>query len=406
MNGEAAIWITGIGAVSPLGSNFQEIAEQLFSGATAIARVRGFDVSDHPCQIASQLDPLPCPAEFEEAAYDKLLPLVQCAVSCTLAALKDADVWRQRDRRRIGLVLGLGSEWMSHWDTHAQRGSSLVLEADPHRQGTAQTVSQMLELSGPTITVGAACASGNHALAQACAWLRLGWVDGCLAGGCDMGVTPYSLASFGNLRALSRRNDAPATSVRPFDRDRDGMVLGEGGVLFYLERAEIARRRAREPYGQVAGIGLTSDAHHLVVPNPNSTQAINAMQQALAAAGLNCDDIDYINAHATGTPLGDANEAGMIRTLLGPHYKRVPVSSTKSMTGHLLGAAAAIEALACLAAIQFKQIPPTINLEHPDPKCELLHVANTSQQRQVRVALSNSFGFGGHNSALILTAIA
>jgi 3-oxoacyl-[acyl-carrier-protein] synthase II len=236
-------------------------------------------------------------------------------------------------------------------------------------------------------------------------WVQLGWVDVCLAGACDIGVTPHSLASFGNLRALSRRNEQPAAAIRPFDRDRDGMVLGEGGAVFLLESAQRARIRKAHAYGEISAVGMTSDAHHLVIPSQDPAQAIAAVQQALEMARVNVDDVDYVNAHATGTPVGDACEARILQAVFGSSYARVPVSSTKSMTGHLLSAAAAIEALACLAAIAFGTIPPTINLDHPDPECDLCHVANTAVERQVRVAISNSFGFGGHNTSLVLKAV-
>jgi 3-oxoacyl-[acyl-carrier-protein] synthase II len=212
------------------------------------------------------------------------------------------------------------------------------------------------------------------------------------------------MAAFGNLRALSRRNDSPAQALRPFDCDRDGMVLGEGGGVFVLEPSERARARGRKEYAQVAGVGITSDAYHLVIPNPDATQAIAAMREGLAAAKIDPSEIDYVNAHATGTPVGDICEARIIQTVLGAEISRVPVSSTKSMTGHLLAAAAAIEAIACLTAMTYGAIPPTINLDKVDPDCQLCHVANEARQQKVRVAVSNSFGFGGHNTSLVLKA--
>jgi 3-oxoacyl-[acyl-carrier-protein] synthase II len=283
-----------------------------------------------------------------------------------------------------------------------RRGGDLIYDAARPQPSAVDATARALELSGPTMSVAAACASGNHALAQACDWLQMGWVDVCLAGACDMGVTPYSLASFGNLRALSRRNDAPAEAVRPFDCDRDGMVLGEGGAIFVLEGADHARKSGRNAYAEVAGVGMTSDAHHLVIPSPDSTYSVAAMRQSLSMAELNPEDVDYVNAHATGTPVGDACEARSLQTVFGEHCADVPVSSTKSMTGHLLGAAAAIETLACLTAMTHNAIPPTINLDRPDPECNLRHVANVAEERIVRVAMSNSFGFGGHNTSLLL----
>jgi 3-oxoacyl-[acyl-carrier-protein] synthase II len=399
---EQPVWITGIGAVSPLGSNFAEISDSLLAGKSAIRPVSGFDASEHPCQIAGQLSLPGCPWEIDADIYESGFPLDQCAIWCCLQALKDAGIWGDRCNLRIGLVLGVAAEEMSHWDTDARRGGQLIHDASRSRICTAAMTRKALELQGPSMSVAAACASGNHALAQARDWVQMGWLDVCLAGACDMGVTPYSLASFGNLRALSRRNDAPTAALRPFDRDRDGMVLGEGGAIFVLESADRAQARDRGAYAELAGIGMTSDAHHLVIPSPDPTQAVAAMRQALAMAELDPSDVDYVNAHATGTPVGDVCEARALREVFGEFSSQVSVSSTKSMTGHLLGAAAAIEALACLTAISHDSIPPTINLDCPDPECNLRHVPNKAEGRIVRVAISNSFGFGGHNTSLLL----
>jgi 3-oxoacyl-[acyl-carrier-protein] synthase II len=306
---------------------------------------------------------------------------------------------------RIGLVLGVAAEWMSHWDWDARRGGRMIRDPAPDYPPLIDTMRELLGLTGPAVSVAAACASGNQALALGCHWLQMGWADVCLAGACDMGVTPYSLASFGNLRALSRRNDQPAAAARPFDIDRDGMVLGEGGAVFVLETADRAARDSRRVYGEVAGVGMTSDAYHLVTPSPDPAQAVAAIRQGLNEARVDAAEIDYVNAHATGTPVGDACEARMLHAVLGPHVEKTAVSSTKSMTGHLLGAAAAMEALACLTAMQYGAIPPTINLERPDPACQLNHVANVAREQQVRVAVSNSFGFGGHNTSLVLKAV-
>jgi len=250
----------------------------------------------------------------------------------------------------------------------------------------------------------AACASGNYAIALARRWLQLDWVDVCLAGACDMAITPMTLAGFGNLRALSRRNDDPQAASRPFDRDRDGFVMGEGGAMFVLERADRARRRGARVYAEVAGCGASSDAYHMVIPSPHPEPAIAAMRQAIADARLDPSEIDYVNAHATSTPVGDQAEAKVLETVFGSHTATMPVSATKSMSGHLLTAAAAIEALACIIALDRQAIPPTINLHHPDPECRLRHVPNQAQEHRVRVTASNSFGFGGSNTCLILRA--
>jgi 3-oxoacyl-[acyl-carrier-protein] synthase II len=402
MADEGQVWITGVGAVSPLGTDFAEISASLLQGKSAIRPVTGFDASEHPCQIAGQLTLPECPAEIDAEAYESAFPLDKCAIWCCWQSLADAGLWVERGNLRIGLVLGVAAEAMSHWDTDARRGGSLIHDLGQSHPSTTSIAWRTLELCGPTMSVAAACASGNHALALARDWIEMGLVDVCLAGACDMGVTPYSLASFGNLRALSRRNETPAEALRPFDCDRDGMVLGEGGAVFVLERSDSAQARGRAPYAELAGVGMTSDAYHLVIPSPEPTYAAAAMRHALASAQVRPEEVDYVNAHATGTPVGDVCEARALHAVFGDFCSQVPVSSTKSMTGHLLGAAAAIEALACLTAITYGAIPPTINLNQPDPACNLRHVANKAEKWDVRIAMSNSFGFGGHNTSLLL----
>jgi 3-oxoacyl-[acyl-carrier-protein] synthase II len=400
------IWITGLGMVTSLGNNFADFSTNLLAGKNGIRQVTGFDVSNHPCQIGGQVAVPPCPPEFDSTIHDRLSPVERITVGCCIGALKDAGLWHSRSNLRIGLILGLGAEWMQHWDFDTWRGVNTIFDPTIVEPSVIDKVTEHLQLSGPAMSVAAACASGNHALAHASTWLKMGWVDVCIAGATDVGITPYSLAGFGNLRALSRRNDTPETALRPFDRDRDGMVLGEGGSLFVLELAEHARGRSRDAYAELAGIGMTSDAHHLVTPSPDPTQAIAAIRQGLAAAEVNPEEVDYVNAHATGTPVGDAVEAKMLQAVFGVHCPRIPVSSTKSMTGHLISAAAAVEATACLTAMQSGAIPPTMNLDHPDPECDLCHVAKVPREARVRVAISNSFGFGGHNTSLVLKAVA
>jgi 3-oxoacyl-[acyl-carrier-protein] synthase II len=403
---EHPIWITGLGLITSLGNNLAEFSANLLAGKCGIRQVTGFDVSNHPCQIGGQVALPPCPPEFDPAIYDRMFPIERAAVACSIDALQEAGLWADRANLRIGLVLGVGAEWMMHWDVDTRRGVNTIFDSSVRERSAVDKVAESLQLRGPAMSVSAACASGNHALAHAHTWLKMGWVDVCLAGAVDIGITPYSLAGFGNLRALSRRNDSPETALRPFDRDRDGMVLGEGGCLFVLERAETARRRSRDPHAELAAVGVTSDAYHLVTPNPDTSQAIAAIRQGLAAAEVNPEDVDYVNAHATGTPVGDVIEAKMLHAVFGEHCPRIPVSATKSMTGHLVGAAAAVEAAACLTAMQSGAIPPTMNLDHPDPECDLCHVAKVPREARVRVAISNSFGFGGHNTSLVLKAVA
>jgi 3-oxoacyl-[acyl-carrier-protein] synthase II len=399
------VWITGVGASTPVGHDYAVIAESLLAGRSGVRPVTRFNVADHPSQIAGQVDEIPCPPEWDEAEFRALPRLEQLMLRCCIVALRDSGWWERRREVRIGLVLGVGAELLILWEADALTGGNRLFDQRQSHESLVTQCCRKLSISGPAISVSAACASGNHAIAQARRWLELGWVDVCLAGGCDMAVTPMSLAGFGNLRALSRRNTEPAAASRPFDRDRDGFVMGEGGAVFVLETDDAARQRNARVYAQVAGHGSSSDAHNMVIPSPDPAPAVHAMRQALAQAQVNPGDVDYVNAHATSTPRGDVCESNVLATVFGEDVRRVAVSSTKSMTGHLLTAAAAVEALACLIAMQRQAVPPTINLYNPDPECNLCHVPREAQPRRVRIAVSNSFGFGGSNTCLVLKAV-
>ena len=398
-----ATWITGVGVGAPHGWSFAEVMDGLLAGRSAVRTVRGFDVTDYPSTIAAELGDTPRPPGVgpEFATWTRL---EQLAAWCVASALHDAGLWERRSDLRIGLVLGTAGEGPWFWEEDA-RANPAAVPCDRDRRPLTPFVQQLFNLTGPAITLSTACATGNYALAQARRWLQLGWCDVCLAGASDRSVSPLVLASFGNLRAVSRRNDDPAGASRPFDRGRDGFVLGEGGTVFALEPAPAARARGARVYGELAAVGLTSDAYHPVVPNPDPVRAVAAVRRALAEAGVNASDVDYVNAHGTGTPVGDVAEAVGLRQVFGEDWRRVPVSATKSMTGHPITAASALEALACLGAMARGAIPPTINLTDPDPACELCHVPHAAREARVRVAISNSFGFGGSNSCAVLRAV-
>jgi 3-oxoacyl-[acyl-carrier-protein] synthase II len=391
-----------VGTLTPLGNSFAEVADALLAGRSGIGPVRGFDVTHHPSRIAGQLGALPCPPGEEAAAFPRLDRVDQLARWCSVQALRDSGWYARRGAVRIGLVLGLGAEWLLRWEANSLAGGEVARDPDQDGEPLPQRLRRHLGLRGPSASVSAACASGNYALAQARLWLERGWVDVCLAGACDVAVTPMALAGFGNLRALSARNDAPAAASRPFDKGRDGFVMSEGGAVFVLEPAETARRRGARVYAELAGFGAASDAYHMVIPSPDPAPAATAVGRALVDAHVAPDEVDYINAHATSTTVGDAAEARALALVLGDAVRRVPVSSTKSMTGHLLTGAAAVEALACLAAIERGALPPTINLDDPDPDCALCHVPREARHARVHVTLSNSFGFGGSNTCLVL----
>jgi 3-oxoacyl-[acyl-carrier-protein] synthase II len=405
MSAENEVWITGIGAATPLGTRFDAIAAGLLAGRSGVRTITEFPVADHPSQIAGRLDEIPCPQGWDAAAFRRRRPLEQLVLWCCSAALRDSGWWDRREGVRIGLVLGLGAEWLVTWEVDALANGLARAAEIEHPEPLVGRARRELGLAGPSLGLSTACASGNHALAVARRWLELGWADVCLAGACDMGVSPMSLACFGNLRALSRRNAEPQAASRPFDHARDGFVISEGGAMFVLEPAARARRRQARAYAAVCGFGATSDAYHAVIPSPDPGPAAQAMRQALAQAGVAPSGLSYINAHAPGTPVGDELEASALRIVLGAGAARVPVSSTKSMTGHLLTAAGAMECIACIAALEHQALPPTINLDDPDPQCALNHVAHEARPQAVGVVMSNSFGFGGSNTALVLRGV-
>ncbi len=400
------IWITGLGTANPLGNSYVATADNLLAGRSGVRAVAKFDVSRHRCKVMAPIADVPIPPGWEHDEFRRLHPFEQLLLWCCARALQDAGWWENRGDRRLGLILGLAAEWLMAWEDDNLRGGNRIQDPAQDKEAIIEVVRRRLGLTGLSATVGAACASGNHALAQARRWLDMGLVDVCLAGACNLDVTPMSLASFGNIGALTRRNDAPEAASRPFDRGRDGLVLGDGGAMFVLETAAAARRRGSRAYAEVAGFGASSDAYHVITPSPHSEPAARAVRAALADALVNPDEVDYVNAHATSTLIGDRGESRALHLALGEAARTVPVSSTKSMTGHLLSAAASFEVVACLTALERQALPPTINLDDPDPDCDLCHVPNQARPRKVRVVISNSFGFGGCNTCLLLRKVA
>jgi 3-oxoacyl-[acyl-carrier-protein] synthase II len=393
--------ITGVGAATPLGSDFATFSENLLAGKSAARAVTDEQAGVSVRLPACLADDPPVPAGWDAAAFRGLPRTEQFVLWCCVQALADAGLGDDRPGLRVGLVLGVGAEWLRRWEGDWAAGGSEVYQGAADTRTLASTVGRRLHLTGPIATVAAACASGNYAIAQARRWLELGLADACLAGGVET-ITPICRSAFNNLRALSRRADEPERASRPFDQDRDGFVIGEGACLLLLEPAATARVRGARHYAEVAGFGATSDAFHMIIPSSDPAPAAAAMRAALADARLEPHEVDYVNAHATSTPVGDKAEARALKAVFGEHTPEVPVSSTKSMTGHLLSGAAAVEALACLAAIDRQMIPPTINLNAPDAECDLCHVPHRAIDRRVEVAISNSFGFGGSNTTLVL----
>lgn len=405
-NKKDEVWITGMGLGTPLGCDYATVADRLMAGSSGVRTITAFDTSKHHGKISGILPAISCPEGLEPARFARQTPWEQLLLWCAVQALRDAGWWERRSEIRVGLVLGIGAEWMCFWDRNMEAGGHCCLEPELDRDGFALYMQEYLQLHGPISTVAAACASGNVALGVAKQWIRSGFADVVIAGAAELPVTPLSLAGFGNLRALSRRNDTPTTASRPFDRERDGFVMAEGGALFVLESGTSARRRGATGHAVVAGFGATSDAYHLVSPSNDPQYAAQAIRLALRDARANADEIDYVNAHATSTPVGDIFESRALRASLGEAVDRIPVSGTKSMTGHMLGAASAVEAAFCVMSLARQTVPPTINLNDPDPECALCHVANHAQERSVRTAISTSFGFGGSNTCLVLRQVA
>lgn len=400
---QCEIWITGIGCATSLGLDFKTLADNVLAGKSGVAAVPRFENTGHVSRIAAVLPELPCPTGFSAEEFARQGRWQKLLLWCSVNALRDAGLERHR---RVGLVVGIGAEGMQQWELGPDAGGDDIRRPESDGLGLVGTLRSLLQITGPSTTVAAACASGNVAFGIARQWIEMGLVDVVLAGGCDLGATSMSLATFGNLRALSERNADPTRASRPFDADRDGFVVGEGGALVVLESADRARKRRARVYGSMLGYGARSDAFHIVAPSDDATHAAAAVTAALRDASLDAADVDAINAHATSTPTGDPFEVRALHRAFGPAVANVRVSATKSMTGHMLSGASAVEAVIALASIERQAVPPTINLDRVDPTCELRHVPNVAQECKVDVILSNSFGFGGSNTALVLGRVA
>jgi 3-oxoacyl-[acyl-carrier-protein] synthase II len=405
--GREPVVITGVGAVSPLGSAFDEIADNLIAGRSGVRSVDPGEHAREPVQFAAPVTAIPAPhpdaCGLSPDSFQGLCRLEQLVLAPVAAALHDSGLSSVAGPR-IGLVLGLGAEHLKTWELDFLDGGTRVF-GDRRDRTLVHRVAGRLGIGGPAVTVAAACASSGYAMSMGRTWIDSGWVDACLVGGCDI-LSPTAIAAFYNLRALSRRNDDPVKASRPFDGDRDGFVMAEGGAFFMLERQSAARSRGARIRGELAGVGMSSDGAHMVIPSTDPVQAARAISAALADAGVGPAEVDYVNAHAAGTPVGDVAEAGAIRMALGDATDGIPVSSTKSMSGHMISGAAAFEAVACLVAIERQAVPPTVNLDRPDAECRLDHVPHVFRPRRVRVTASNSFGFGGSNLCLVIRAAA
>lgn len=398
--------VTGLGAVTPLGIGAATFWQRLLEGASGIGRITRFDPQGYPSQIAGEVkgfDPLDHMEKKEVLRTDTF---IHYALAASLLAVEDAGLKiGEEDRDRIGVIVGTGMGGIST----LMRGYQTLLERGPNEQSpytlpallpnmAAGWISMRLEARGPNSCVTTACAAGSHAIGDAFHLIRLGEADVMIAGGADALITPVVIGGFCALRALSTRNDEPERASRPFDKHRDGFVIGEGAGIVILEELEHALRRGAPIYAELAGYSLSADAYHPTNPSPDG--AARAMALALRNAGLHVEEIDYINAHATSTRNGDLAETVAIKRVFGEHAYRLAVSSIKSMTGHLLGAAGGVEAVATVLTVRSGMLVPTVNYETPDPLCDLDYVPNRSRPAPVRAALSNSFAFGGTNAVL------
>lgn len=400
--------ITGLGVVTPIGIGVEAFWNGLVTGASGGSPIGSFDASDYPVRIAAEVK------DFEPTKWIDAREVPRTDRFCQMGVAAACLAWEHAglddvDRARVGVVVGSGIGGLATIEEQHQA----LLKGGPRRvspfmvprlmpNAAAAAIAMRFGVTAPNFSVASACATGAHAIGEALQLLRAGRADVVLAGGCEAAITPLSVAAFARMGALSTRNDDPERASRPFDKDRDGFVFGEGAGVLVLERAETATDRGAEPIAKLSGYGATSDAFHVTQPDPDGRGATKAMELALEDARLTPQDIDYVNAHGTSTPYNDRVETLAIKQALGNEAKRIPVTSTKSQTGHLLGAAGAVEAAATALMLQRGTVPPTINLETPDPECDLDYVPDGPRDGRLGAALSNSFGFGGQNACLVL----
>jgi len=407
---ERRIVVTGVGAVTPLGLTAETTWEGMRAGRSGIDRITLFDATDFTSQIAGEV------RGFDPAAWMELREARHCdrftqfAIAAAKMAAADAglDV-SAMDANRAGVLVGSGIGGTWTWEEQHR----ILLEKGPGRVSpffipmlisdiAAGRIAMMLGAKGPNLSLATACATSTHTIGEASEIIKRGDAEVMIAGGTEASVGPLAMAGFCALRALSRRNDAPQAASRPFDRDRDGFVMAEGAGVVVLEELEFAKKRGAPIYGEILGYGMSADAYHITQPCPDGDGMARAMENALADARISPDAVNYVNTHGTSTDIGDVAETLALKRVFGDGAKRVACSSTKSVTGHALGAAGGIEFIACLFALRDQVAPPTINLENPDPDCDLDYVPNQAREMSIKVAMSNSFGFGGHNAILVV----
>jgi 3-oxoacyl-[acyl-carrier-protein] synthase II len=397
--------VTGLGAVTPIGNTLSEYWEGLVSGRNGIGPITLFDASRHDCRIAGEVKAFDPFQYLDRKDAKRMDRFAQFAVAASKQAIADAQfVINDLNAEQVGVIIGSGVGGIKVLEDQQE----VYLTKGPDRCSPFMVPMMIANMAagltaihigakGPNSCPVTACASGSNAIGDAFRLVQSGYAQAMICGGAEAAITPLSVAGFASARTLSTRNDDPAHASRPFDRDRNGFVMGEGSGILLLEELEHALSRGARIYAEMIGYGMTCDAYHMTSPVPGGEGAARAIQLAMKDAGITPDQVSYINAHGTSTPMNDPNETAAIKTALGDHAYKVAISSTKSMTGHLLGGSGGIEGVATALAVAHDQLPPTINLENPDPACDLDYVPNHSRSHKVDVALSNSFGFGGHN---------
>lgn len=407
--------VTGLGIVSPVGSKLEKAWDNIKAGRSGIARINPdlFDSSGFSVQIAGNVKDFNADEYIKPKDQKKMDTFIHYGIGAGIEAIRDSGLEvTEENAERIGVLMGSGiggldtieRNYMAFLNGGSRKISPFFVPASIINM-VAGNLSIMYGLKGPNLSIVSACATATHSIGDAARMIVYGDADVMVAGGAEMGSTPLGIGGFAAARALSTRNDDPEAASRPWDADRDGFVLGDGAGVLVLEEYEFAKKRGARIYCELVGYGMSSDAYHMTTPSEGGEGAARCMVNAMKDAGLNATDVDYVNAHGTSTPAGDKAETMAVKRALGDHAYKVAVSSTKSMTGHLLGAAGGIEAVFSVLAIRDQVLPPTINLHTPDPACDLDYVPNVARETNVNIAMSNSFGFGGTNGTLIFKKI-
>lgn len=405
--------VTGVGVVSALGTGLEKNWQALTNGQSGIATITRFDASQLPTQIAGEVRDFNAEDWIDKKEVKKMDLFIQYAMAAADMAMADSGLQiTEANAERVGVVVGSGLGGLPTIEKYHEAMTEggyrkitpffipmLIINLAPGQ------ISIKHGAKGPNLSSVSACATGTHSIGDAFRMIQRGDADAMIAGGTESTITPLAIGGFNVMKALSTRNDDPTGASRPFDKGRDGFVMAEGAGIVILEEYEAAKARGAKIYGEVCGYGLTGDAYHLTAPSPGGEGAARCMKMALSTAGVNAEEVDYINAHGTSTPFNDLYETLAIKSVFGPHAKELMVSSTKSMTGHLLGAAGGVEAVYSLLAMERGVVPPTINYSELDAECDLDYVPNTARDAKVRVSMSNSFGFGGTNATLLFKKV-